>query len=82
MGWGPSWECPTYNLGRTQALTKQDLREEAGDAEWGKRHVGLSLLHLGEGVVELHREIHQSLPQLGLCHLTLQVRAGGDGSWA
>lgn len=29
----------------SQGLTEQDLGEEAGNAEWGKGHVGLCLLH-------------------------------------
>lgn len=29
---------------RSQSLTKKDLGEEAGNAEWGKGHVGFSLL--------------------------------------
>lgn len=33
-------------------------------------------------MVELHREVYQSLPQLGLCPGTLHVRAESDRLWA
>lgn len=32
------------SLDGSQSLTEKDLRQEAGNAEWGEDHVGISLV--------------------------------------